>query len=689
MNNNFSKRLPALLLATALMVCIICVPVTGAEANIQSESTLTSSTTSMLAQTSSKPVEVSSKAVETSSKAVETSNKAATTSSKTDATNSNADATSSKPNDTSSKPNDTSSKPVDEKPKTDLTIIPSDANALVLMDVGAQSPKKAPGKIVNVVLPIAVNREYLPSEKYMLRNITITPDIPTDAKVADWPFDLINASYVRHLDDMSYNSTATVYYKFRISEFAKKGAYPINFKVNATVWREDAANGTSIKEDVTFKLCVYVTVTDDGEESGIVSDIGAIQLAGTGVGRKNEKVIESPIGSPNETITMKVPVVNKGGNLKDVTIAPVISASLDEFPFVAKNINYGKNFSSMRTGDTETLVYEFQISPFATSGNKPVKFHATYRENGIIGECNFYAYIYIKDGYKEFQPTAPSLMVRNYSLWVNDTEVKFLNAGEDAILKVQLINNAQSDTVYKNVAALTFADSKSIFLSVGSSDSSYIDSIAPGQTADVEYQISVRADAPVGPASVGVALNYETHDAVQGTAKQAIMLPVKQPMNFVIDEPVVYGNPVQGEPFSVDLNCVNMGRAKIFNLNVVAMEGISMAESYYGGDVPPAGTHSADIQLVSNKSGAFTGTLVVSYEDGNGEQYSQAIDLLMDVKDAVTATAAVQSDQIDQPDNHEGSSAVIVMIVLLVLAAAGTGAYWYFVLRRRKSNEDV
>ena len=140
----------------------------------------------------------------------------------------------------------------DEKPNTDIKVIPSDANALILMDTGAQSPKGVPGQVVKIVLPLAVNKEYLPSEKYMLRNINIYPDVPTDASVSNWPFELIYASDVQHLKDMSYNSTAEVWFEFKISEFASKGRYAVPFKINATVWREDAVNGTTITEDVTF-----------------------------------------------------------------------------------------------------------------------------------------------------------------------------------------------------------------------------------------------------------------------------------------------------------------------------------------------------------------------------------------------------------------------------------------------------
>lgn len=46
-------------------------------------------------------------------------------------------------------------------------------------------------------------------------------------------------------------------------------------------------------------------------------------------------------------------------------------------------------------------------SPYATTGNKPVTFRASYEENGITGECNFTAYIYVKDGYEDLSQMAP------------------------------------------------------------------------------------------------------------------------------------------------------------------------------------------------------------------------------------------------------------------------------------------
>ena len=43
------------------------------------------------------------------------------------------------------------------------------------------------------------------------------------------------------------------------------------------------------------------------------------------------------------------------------------------------------------------------------------------------------------------------------------------------------------------------------------------------------------------------------------------------------------------------------------------MDGVSMQDAYFGGDILAAGTLNADFQVIPNKSGNYTGTLAVSY----------------------------------------------------------------------------
>lgn len=672
---------------------------------------------------------------------------------------------------------------VNEKPNTSVTITPSNANALVLMDVGAQSPKGVPGDVVEVVLPIAVNREYLPSENYTLRNITIKPNISgsggssssssgsgtgsgtsQSTATTSWPFDVIDASYTRHLDDMSYNSTAEVWYKFRISEFAKKGVYPMNFTVNATVWRKDAANGTNITEDVTFTLTEYVTVVGDGELSGVVSNIGVLEIGGFADGAVNS----SPVTSPGQSITLTVPLVNKGGHLSNITVSPVISGSLDEFPFVVDKLAYGISLNDMETGDTQNFTYTFMTSPYATTGNKPVTFRASYEENGITGECNFTAYIYVKDGYEDLSQMAPVATMKNWTLWkvkkedeqeqkdpqeivtttskVNvrkgmstkaeiyktvpantqmvrleqnedqtwskvqlsdeDTtpyyisskylvssgtgelehleKTDYLSAGDEGVIRMTFINNSNERTIVDTAASIAIADPTALNLTTGSSDTAYLGVLKPGQTGEATFRVTVPAAAPVGSTTITVTNNYANTSMATRAVSQNIMIPIKQPMNVMADTPVVYGTPKTDEPFSVSLNIINKGRTKAYNLSITAMDGISMAETYYGGDVLPAGSLSADIEVETAKSGSFNGTLLISYEDSDGELYTQYVDLPVNVVQAVET----MSEEVET-EKKSGFPFWILILILLLLIAAGVAGYFLYKKKKAENGEET
>lgn len=563
----------------------------------------------------------------------------------------------------------------DEAPNTEITVIPSDANALILMDVGAQSPKGEPGDVVTVVLPVAVNKEYLPSEKYMLRNINVYPDIPTDTSVSNWPFDIINASDVRHLKDMSYNSTAEIYYDFRISQFATKGVYPVNFKVNATVWREDAVNGTTITEDVTFKLCVYVTIVDDGSLSGVTTSFGSLQVAGSNV----DGSYTVPTGTPDQSISMRIPVINVGGTLTSVTVYPVVSTSLDEFPFIAESTNYGRYFDYWASGEIKYLDYTFTVSPYATSGNKAIKFKANYFENGASAEGSFSTQFTVLDGY---DASAMSVMVKEYKLYVDDTEVSGLMAGEETELRLTLINNSTTSTAKKVISNLVFTNSPGLTLCVGGTDTAYADSIKAGGTATLKYKIMAKQDAEVGPAMLGISLTYETTEAVAGKASQNIMLPVSQKMDVVAGTPELYGTPSKDKAATISVPLTNMGRAKALNIRVMATDGLTASTPAYVGDLLAGGSTTADVTVNFSKIGAFTGKLIVQFEDANGQSYSETVSVPLNVAET---SADTDADAAGSTKSGTGSRwwlwLLILLLILIVIAIV------LYVIRRYRNGE--
>ena len=276
-------------------------------------------------------------------------------------------------------------------------------------------------------------------------------------------------------------------------------------------------------------------------------------------------------------------------------------------------------------------------------------------------------------------------MVENYTMYVNDNQVDNLEAGNDAVLKVTLKNNAAKNAVYKTVATLKLADSTSLILSPGYADAAYVRSIPAGQTAEIEYHISARASAAVGPSTATIGLTYEISEkdgAVAGSSTSTIQIPIKQQMDLQIDTPVVYGTPVQDEPLAVSLNIVNLGRSRAYNVRVVGMDGISLQDSYFGGDILAAGTLNADFQVIPNKSGNYTGTIVVQYEDADGEQYTQSVDLPLDAADADAISTEALSTDVETNKKSGSHLWVWILILLILILAAVVG--WYLLIYKKK-----
>lgn len=196
--------------------------------------------------------------------------------------------------------------------------------------------------------------------------------------------------------------------------------------------------------------------------------------------------------------------------------------------------------------------------------------------------------------------------------------------------------------------------------------------------------MTVPAAAPVGSTTVTVTNNYANTSMATRAVSQNIMIPIKQPMNVMADTPVIYGTPKTDEPFSVSLNIINKGRTKAYNLSITAMDGISMAETYYGGDVLPAGSLSADIEVETAKSGSFNGTLLISYEDSDGELYTQYVDLPVNVVQAVET----MSEEVET-EKKSGFPFWILILILLLLIAAGVAGYFFYKKKKAENGEET
>lgn len=567
---------------------------------------------------------------------------------------------------------DTTTTPKQNKPGQDKIEV-SDKKAIVIADTGAKAVVGEPGDKVRIELPLAVNREYVPSLNYVLRNITIEPIIPTErSEIENWPFEIDNASYIKRIKDMTYNSRADVFYDFTISQRAQKGVYPVPFLINATIWRKDDINGTQIKEDVEFELFAYVNVTENGSESKVTNEMGALSVATV---EKDGSLIPAPQGNAGERIKFKIPIINNGGTLTDINIHPVISTSLDEWPFIVEVVNYGRKIPRMNPRDVITLEYEFTISPEVTSGAKPINFRATYMENGKMEESLFSAYINVIKGKEEpkepveLPDSVPKLMVVSYT-----TNPETIYAGKPFELTLKLQNTSKNKSIKNASIALTLAEEE-LMPDIGKSDSAYIDYLGPEKTATRTFYLKALPTA-VNPTSIIVVnMEYETPKVTKGTYSQAIVLEIKQEVKVSLGEPAIYGaEHAKGEPIAVTIPIMNKGKGKIFNLQVdVEGEGLAMVEEYYGGDLLPAAKTDVDFQIIGTSPGEIQGSFIIKYEDIDGAEYMEELPFQLVIKEEDYLGSQIVEEQIQTKSKKNKD--LIVGGTLGALALIG-GAYY-------------
>ena len=577
------------------------------------------------------------------------------------------------------------------KPNDNDKVVSSNVHALLIADAGVSAPTAKPGENAEILMPLVVNREYLPSDLYFLRNITIEPSIPTTIKdIGNWPFDITSISYVRHLDDMTYNSRADVEYSIPVSQTAKKGVYPIDFTIWATVWRYDEMNGTDIQEDVKFTVTIYVNVTEDGADSGVTSDLGALTTVSVD---EDGQHIAAPRGNAGQRITFTLPLVNRGKNLTEITIAPKVSSNLNECPFVVEQTNYGQTIPDMAPGDTVMVEFDFQLSPYATQGNKPVTFECTYKENGTQKTCEVTSFVYVVYGYEEPNTaSAPPVHIESYSLTVDGEPVSQLFAGDEAVLSMTIRNNDQNVNARK-VRIGASIDTKVLLFTMGETDTKYVDVIESGKSADISYKITVANEAAEGPTNFSVTLNYENWEVTQASASQTLPLSVKQPVRVEVGEPTIYDSDAKPEePIAMSLNIVNKGRSKIYNVSIdVEGKGLSMYEDYYGGDVLPAAKLNPDILVSSTTAGKCSGNLLVHYEDSEGEAYTETVPVSFTVAEQPVVQQPEQNDQIqsepiEQPKKKLSTGAILGGGAA-ILALGGTGLG--IALKKRRGKYEI
>ena len=101
-----------------------------------------------------------------------------------------------------------------------------------------------------------------------------------------------------------------------------------------------------------------------------------------------------------------------------------------------------------------------------------------------------------------------------------------------------------------------------------------------------------------------------------------------------INDPIVYDDPWVDTTVAVGVTLYNLGKSPLYNCMVdVVGDGLTLEESYFGGNVAAGSTMRADLSVTPTMAGKLDAQVRVTYEDVNGKQTETLLPLNMVVNE--------------------------------------------------------
>jgi hypothetical protein len=338
----------------------------------------------------------------------------------------------------------------------------------------------------------------------------------------------------------------------------------------------------------------------------------------------------APAAAYGERVAMTLELRNTGVTLSEVTVKPVISAELDQFPFVVERQSYEQSLGSFAAGTTRNVSYDFLLSEYVSAGAKAVKFTIDYSKNGVRGTGGVTAYVYVSrakdseteddDENKDKKPQ-PKLIISSYGI-----EPEKIYAGNSFTLDMNFTNTSESP-IQNLTIVITNADEENAYVvpAKNGSNTIYVRSLGPGATMQKTLELQVRPDTPAKPNMLLISMEYEDEDFAAHTAHANITVPINQEIRLMVDEPR-FDMPFLelGMTAYPSFSVINMGKSSVYNVMItVEGPGLSLEDRAYAGTLQAGQQYNADIGVIANEPGQIDGAIVVSFEDEYGDKLEE------------------------------------------------------------------
>ncbi len=422
---------------------------------------------------------------------------------------------------------------------------------------------------------------------------------------------------------------------------------------------------------------------------------------------------ETPIVSYGQSVSIVLPIVNFGTEeLNDLIIEPMTSTLVTEWPFEPDMTNYlqtepfipGCETKEAAMANRREFTFHFTTRSDVMSGYYPLKFKISYTKAGVRSEEPIELTVYVKTIGKpgsgiiggsgqETSGAKPRIVVTGF-----ETNPADVYAGDTFVLTIHVKNTAK-DVAVTNVlfdmqAAQEGEDKTntySAFLPTSGSSSVYMDKIGADTAADIEIEMTAKADLAQKPYVLDLNMKYDASTMFDLTDKASVSIPILQESRFDTSIPEVVPSDIQvGSQSNVMFSIYNTGKTTLYNVQVKFIADSIEEASAFVGNLQSGNTGNVDVMLTGAAATMDDGTVVmeISYEDEAGNVTTQEKTITLFVSevfmDDMMMGDMMGDDMMMGEEQQEPKKGLIAGIVAGVIVIAVVGIVVFVKLRKKK-----
>lgn len=454
-----------------------------------------------------------------------------------------------------------------------------------------------------------------------------------------------------------------------------------------------------------FPAAAFAEGGDTGGGASASQTQGSLYLDNQNVYDGMDKAYQSGYSPQvgNGTAVIVLPVLSSTP-LKDnvLTVTPDLG-SPSSSPFVFNNYQKTVTLADQPvnggagTVSSYLVRFDLALASGRVNGSYPVVVQAAGQlADGTPVTALFTAYVTVTDGKDPNAPAptpAPPAVETPTSepkVIVSDSQADHqpVQAGEDFTITVTLKNTSSIKGVQNMTVAATsdcttlqFTDKSTTF---------YFDKLKKGGT--VQMTLHLKADMSTAPGTyhINLAMSYDNSEAKPLTGAGTAEFSVGQDIRVEMDAPQMPKDVNVGDTFPLQLNVMNLSRAKAYNIRcVLDVPGLVAAGSAFIGnlDTGTAGQGAITVMVgtIAGSGGQYgftKGKITLSYEDQNGKQYSADYEVSTTIGQQVVQTSTQQTDVNPQTASEWWVSLLIAGGVIGALAAL------YILRKKRRFKKD-